>query len=438
MAGCERHIRNGTACDRKAGRRRAVLLFTGIVIAVPVAVQLLTAGAGGGAAWLLTVWLILAALALADPLLRPRDGVPVLTWHSVSRKAGWNPWAENITVQPETLDRQLALLRRKGFRAMDSRAFVEHRRRGEDLPADTVVLHFDDGYLDNWIAAAPLLAHHGMVATLFVSLDFVAPDRPLSGCLVAPSGTRSPAEAAYAGPWDGYLSWREIEALDKGAFGGVFDVQPHGVDHGRVPVSDRVEDRLTPHNWRRLAWVQWAHMPGDKHDWYRAEIPPKRPLGTPVPESDGALAARAWLSKGALESQAAYEARVRRDLSLCRRAFRDRLSKTPKIFCWPQNRSSAAARRVAAELGYAATTGGRGRNARSEPADTISRLHVGERYAGFDSARIDDLAFYASVRCFQGNHYWYPVLIAVRLIKLAHARLRPRGGRARLPREVRA
>ena len=38
-----------------------------------------------------------------------------------------------------------------------------------------VVLTFDDGYLDNWVAVMPLLRKYGQKAIIFMSTDFIDP-----------------------------------------------------------------------------------------------------------------------------------------------------------------------------------------------------------------------------------------------------------------------
>lgn len=396
--------------DRKAQRiRRAGLWAFGIFAILSVWARL---PAGMVPNWLgflaLGCWLV-----FADKWMRRPGGIPCLTWHSVSADASWLPWARQTSVRPEILDRQLSILRRAGCRSMDTVEFVRRRRAGRPVPDDTVLLHFDDGYLDNWVAAAPILQRYGMRATLFISLDFVAPNRPPPENLAT---TNRPIR------WDGYLSWAEIKALDRGAFGGVFDVQPHGVDHTRVPVSQAAVGELTRYNWKRHAWMQWAAMPGNKHDWYTDELPAAVPLGTPIPESEAALAARAcW--NGRRETGEEYAARVRRELQQCRDAFEARLGKTPGIFCWPQNRCSDTARRIAAETGYLATTAGKGANRPGENPQIISRVHVGERTAGFEWPWFDGLYFRATVRCFQGNNYWYFLIATAGFMKAAQARL---------------
>lgn len=405
--------------DRIALRRRALAVWSAGVLAILAAgAAVWAAGAPGGLVAAGALAGLAAWLLWQDRFMRTTGGIPVLTWHSVSRDAGWLPWADATSVTPETLDRQLALLRRMGCQSMDSAEFVRRRLAGTAVPPETVILHFDDGYLDNWVAAAPLLARHGMRASLFVSLDFIAAPRPAQATILDPGAVLR---------WDGYLSWDELRALDGGAFSGAFRVEPHGVDHGRVPIGPRIVDRITPGNWRRLAWMQWAAMPGDKHDWYLARTPPARGYGTPVPESAPALAAPAWDAPGG-EDAAAYRARVLGELLACRRAFLTRLGRAPELFCWPQNRASPIGRALAAEVGYLATTAGTGTNRADEDPAILARVHVGERVAGFRWPAADALFLRATVLGFRGNHYWYLPVLALSLLRRAVTALRAAGG----------
>lgn len=366
-------------------------------------------------------------LAMLTPLLgwvawrqmvRP-GGHPVLVYHSVSEDQGWLPWADEIAVLPTDLDRHLHFLRRRGFRFITTSEWVERRSAGT-LGRDDLVVHFDDGYLDNWVAAAPILERHQVPATIFVSLDFMSAQTPLRPTLaMRDAGQVDPASIQ----WGGYMSWDEARALDAT---GLIEIQPHGVDHARIPVSSQTAATLSPANWRKHAWVQWRSMPESQSDWWRHDAPPAVGYGSAVPESAPALAAPAWLGDR-LEREDELAARVRSDLSRCIEAFQAQLGKTPRVFCWPENGVHCVSRRVAADLGYIATTGGTNENRADDPADVISRLHAGDRTLGLRNATADLIYLYASIRCFQGFYYWYYLMLPMhgirRLVKTAQSRL---------------
>ena len=353
---------------------------------------------GGVWSWL---WLgSLACLFVMHKAMIGPPGVAVLTYHSVSTRPGWLPWSQETAVSPETFAAHCDMIGTPGLLAISTDELVRMRAAGEHPRGDELVLHFDDGYLDNWLYAAPILEARGLPACFFVSLDFVEP-----GALVRTlPGTRDVS---------GYMNWAEIAEMQ--AVPGL-EVEPHGIDHGRIPISDHAVDRLTADNWRRHAWLQWHGTPGPKHDWFRPDMPPSVPLGSPVPESGLALASRGWID-GRREEVAELEDRLREHLTLCQTVFAQRLGKTARIFCWPENKVGAEGRAVARDLGFAATTAGKGRNRADEPADVISRLHMGDRALGFRWLPAERLYFRASVRLAQGNHYYYALVAPMNLCR---------------------
>ena len=396
---------------RKQERIRRAAQWLAIVV---------TGVAAGGIGWHVfgaftgPIWgavCILAALVAGHRRLIAPPGVAVLTYHSVSEHPEWLPWADEIAVHPETLSRHLDTLAAMGCMVMATRDYIAARESGAPLPRRAAILHFDDGYLDNYVHAVPALVARGMPATFFASLDFIEPGDAIR--------TR-PADMS------GYMTWAELRAIE--SIDGL-EVEPHGIDHGRVPISARAVDILSESNWRRHAWLQWAATPGPKHDWFRQDCPAAVPIGSPVPESGLALAVRGWIGV-TCEDQGALEHRIRTHLATCRAAFVARLGRAPEIFCWPENCCSAEGRTIAASLGYRATTGGRQRNTAAECPTTISRIHMGDRALGFRWLAAEGLHLRAAVRLAQGNLYWYAVVGPMNWTRALVMRARRRGVRA--------
>lgn len=87
-----------------------------------------------------------------------------LMYHSIAESG-----PEFLSLPPELFERQLALLRRNGYKAgriSDLRALAS----GARLDAPRIFLTFDDGFADNYHEARPLLAEYG-----FTSLTFILP-----------------------------------------------------------------------------------------------------------------------------------------------------------------------------------------------------------------------------------------------------------------------
>lgn len=397
----------GHVSSRKGRRRKIVFIWLiGTITFIAIlTVSLLQFGMVSWPAGTSLAALIFWVVSL-DRKMRQYGAIPVLTYHSISEKPDWLPWAREISVHPQTFERHLKTLRALNCQIMNTSDFVRSRQSDEIIPDNTVLLHLDDGYLDNWVAAEPLLKRYGMNATLFISLDFIDQTEG-----IRPTVTREDEVANLK--WDGYLNWSEIKALDAG---DVIDIQPHGIDHARVEISPDIVDTVTPKNWRRNAWKQWAASPGNKCNWYKMDLPVAAPIGSPIQESGGALAHRAWLENGR-EDQKGYEIRVKETFEECNRVFLNQLKKAPEIFCWPQNLSSLTARHIAHKMGYLATTGGKGENRQNEEKRIISRLHMGDQTLGWRWLWMEGVSCHASIRTFQGNLYWYVPLMFMQAIR---------------------
>ena len=114
----------------------------------------------------------------------PPPGAKMLMYHSISPVVEDDP--HSIRVRPETFDRHLAHLRRRGLRGVSMTEWLAAARRGE--ASRLVALTFDDGYRDFIDHAMPILARHGMSGTVYVvagkidgTSDWVVggPDAPL-------------------------------------------------------------------------------------------------------------------------------------------------------------------------------------------------------------------------------------------------------------------
>ena len=85
-----------------------------------------------------------------------------LCWHSISDAAP--PY---LSVPPVLFDRQLALLRRLGYRSGGS-AELQALAEGRRLDAPVAFLTFDDGFADNYIMGFPILQAHGYDAMIYI------------------------------------------------------------------------------------------------------------------------------------------------------------------------------------------------------------------------------------------------------------------------------
>lgn len=149
--------------------------------------------------------------------------LPILMYHHVSPAPGL------VTVSPETFRAHMRALAEDGWRSAGL-AEVAAFFAGQPLPKKTVVITFDDGYLDNYIHAHPVLAEFGLSAVLFVATAWLG-DGPAR---LAPQETPDHAECkrriAAGTPDSVMLRWSEAEAMRAA---GTFEFHSHTHTHTR-------------------------------------------------------------------------------------------------------------------------------------------------------------------------------------------------------------
>ena len=93
----------------------------------------------------------------------------VLAYHAVSER-----WPAGLSVTPERLDAQLALVTARGYRGA-----TFHRAMTDPPAGRTVVVTFDDAYRSVATHALPILRRYGLPATVFVPTDHVGRGEPM-------------------------------------------------------------------------------------------------------------------------------------------------------------------------------------------------------------------------------------------------------------------
>lgn len=169
---------------------------------------------------------------------RYERGVMVLGYHGVGSETageGEGGGEASLTLSSERFAEHLATLRAAGMSVVTATEVAEAFSGGRPLPADAVMITFDDGRTDAMMFADPLLEQSEMSATMFVI-----------------TGAASESGLYYAG-------WDELERY---ARSGRWDIQSHTESsHRQHPVA---EGEALP--------ALTSLAPGEDLEAYRARI----------------------------------------------------------------------------------------------------------------------------------------------------------------------
>jgi peptidoglycan/xylan/chitin deacetylase (PgdA/CDA1 family) len=108
------------------------------------------------------------------PLGRPVLRVPILMYHYI--RVNPNPrdtLGFNLSVTPDEFRRQMDLLSERRYNPIDFDDLRGYWNGQQALPARPVILTFDDGYIDFYTTAYPILRQHGFKAVTYVVPGFL-------------------------------------------------------------------------------------------------------------------------------------------------------------------------------------------------------------------------------------------------------------------------
>jgi peptidoglycan/xylan/chitin deacetylase (PgdA/CDA1 family) len=320
---------------------------------------------------------------------RKSANVPMIMYHSIVDVN--NSWQfHHLSCPVSTFESHLKALRWARFQTISLQMLYEHMAKGKDIPRRSVVLTFDDGYLDNWVYAYPLLKKYGLLGAIFVNPDFVDPSESLRPNLDDVWGGRISVNEL---PTSGFLSWQEMRTMESS---GYIDIQSHGLTHTWYFSSPEIIDFHHPGD--PYPWLAWNAHPERKHLWMTEEQRTFVPWGTPVYRHEKSLATRRYSpdeglgdalvnyvmshgaetffhrvdwrqrleqvavdfrqlqgDRGRFESDEEYKARLFRELAESKQMIERQLDKTVDFLCWPGGGYNDLSLEISKEVGYIAS-----------------------------------------------------------------------------------
>lgn len=151
--------------------------------------------------------------------------LPVLMYHHVSPSPGL------VTVSPGNFRIQMEEVARAGWNTVTA-ADIANFLAGSELPARSLAITFDDGYLDNYVHAFPVLREFSLHATIFAVTGWIAEGAPrsFSKSLVLPDHRGCKAAIGTGHADEVMMRWSEIENMLRD---GVVEIHSHTHSHTR-------------------------------------------------------------------------------------------------------------------------------------------------------------------------------------------------------------
>lgn len=133
--------------------------------------------------------------------------VPILMYHRIAAISG-----DRNALPPEKFKEQLDYLAAHGFTTITSRQLLAHCYADVPLPPKSVLLTFDDGYVDNLLVALPLLQEHRMTAVVFPIAHWVGRENGWENFHKAPTQT---------------MNWEELKCWQRAGL----EIGSHTLEH---------------------------------------------------------------------------------------------------------------------------------------------------------------------------------------------------------------
>lgn len=298
-----------------------------------------------------------------------------LMFHSIGQTP--SAWIRRyLTCNLEQFEVLVKHISRK-YNALSIDEWVE---KGEARDRRDVLLTFDDGYLDNWSLALPILEKYKVGGTVFVNPEFV--DKEAVETRPQYRDLAKDWAKVYRANSLGYMNEAELKACDSS---GYLAVESHSMSHNFVFTSNKIIDFYD--GQAEYDWLFWLLYPTEKPNYINEDLRSRIPKGFPIFTNDRALRVRKfnpsdallefckvnythngkqnllkiladWDSeaKGSFETIQEQRNRYEYELFSSKSYLQDLLGRSVEFLCWPGGGYNDLSMDLAIKAGYKATT----------------------------------------------------------------------------------
>lgn len=127
-----------------------------------------------------------------------QGGIPVLNYHQINDRDH-----NALTLSTAEFDAQMKYLAENGYHTITADELADHLENGASLPDHPILITFDDGYIDNYNNAYPILQKYGLKGSIYIITD-------------------------YLNVYPNYLTWEIAQEMQDS---GSIDIQCHTMTH---------------------------------------------------------------------------------------------------------------------------------------------------------------------------------------------------------------
>ena len=98
--------------------------------------------------------------------------IPILLYHRIDS----SPVKSRYYVPPENFEQEIKVLRDWGYTSITTRMLVQAITMGRELPPHPILITFDDGHMDNYSNAFPIMQKYGFTGVLYIVGNYMGAD----------------------------------------------------------------------------------------------------------------------------------------------------------------------------------------------------------------------------------------------------------------------
>ncbi|MGM0598248.1 MAG: polysaccharide deacetylase family protein [Candidatus Rifleibacteriota bacterium] len=263
--------------------------------------------------------------------------IPVLYYHRVGA-----PDPAHLSVATELFEKQLGYIQRAGYQTLSMHDLIDYLAGQNTLTRPSVCITFDDGFIDNYLFAQPLLEKYKCKASLFIATSLIRPDTQKGAKKMV--GFNQAHTAARNGDLSHFLSKKELKLMQNS---GVWQIFSHSHSHNQVFTSRETTGTYpdSDNHWGIIsAWQKNI----SKGKW-------------PVFKRNAELVSRAVFPRienqkiiFEQESQEEFQNRIKIDLITSLKIIKNLFPENYPVICWPWGKADERLENIARKVGYKA------------------------------------------------------------------------------------